>query len=223
MFRKSIVSVVILAAIFVCVAPAQAINRTVIRYNTFSVYGGLTQPIGSVSGTVFYDFSLNGREYDVAAKDLYQEGFHIGMNYGRVVKGHFMVTVGLRYTTHDVKNPIVSNGVSVTLPEIPTYRQYDLDVNLDYYFMNLRYSKFSPYFGFGTHPGLMVDVFEGYKNETDVTYGLSLNFGAEIKIYTDTKNGPYLTLASINNWNFAGVNRRPRHLNIGGGLRYYFR
>ncbi len=224
MFRKCIVSVVILVAVLVCVAPAQAIERTVIRYNTLCVYGGLSQPIGTNNGTVFYNFSDgSGRQFNVDSKDLYEEGFHLGSNYGKIVGGHWMVTLGFRYTSHEVKDPIVGDGIAVSLPERPTYRQYDVDLNLDYYFMNLRYSTFSPYFGLGIHPGVQADHFKAFKDEYDATFALGLNFGAEVKIYTDRKNGPYLTLASINNWNFLATSDRPRHLNIGGGLRYYFR
>ena len=126
--------------------------------------------------------------------------------------------LGFRFTDHNVKD---------IFAEIPaqdiTYRQYDLEFNVNYLLNNLARTFWSPYVGIGAQAGFTSLSEKGADDQSDLKFALSLNFGVDFKIWGEPKNRSFVTLSSINSLNFLGSDNRPQYLNIGGGLRYYFR
>lgn len=247
MLKKLTISFVILSAILFSASESDAAIRKVAKqYNFISVYGGFSKPHGQYDGLTWEKF-FGFRDID--GDEIYDNTFHFGVNYGALVKGHFMYSLGFRYTKHAVKDTVYlardvfdpADGFYydyfndyTSLDQ--TIGQFDFEVDINYMPLDLDNSRFSPYFGIGGKMGITNTRFNGlfydatddiyyeFENENDFTFNFNLNFGAEFVLWQSTGGKPgFVTLASINSYDLLSNDDKPRYLNIGGALKYYFR
>jgi len=212
-------------AILLGFAAAQAIERVAPSFYMVEGYGGYAAPIGSYTGTAVSDFTYSGRLYEAEGSDIYDDGFGMGATYGKLIRGHWLASVGLRYIRHNAKDTIVIEGENFgfIMPETPTYSQWDFDINANYQFLNPQFSPVAPYLGVGVHPGVTAGTFRVFDAEYEFNIALGVNFGADFKIWSASDNRAFVTLSSINSLDIVSSGTRPRHLNVGGGLRYFFK
>ena len=214
-------TVVLLALVFAVSSFAEAgIKRVARRWNVIDFYGGYARPHGEYGAMGDLPFTdQSGHPINLRADEWLDETYFLGFDYGTLYKAHLMYMIGFRFTDHNVKD------VFRDIPQKDIrYRQYDLEFNANYMFNDLSKLFWSPYVGVGAQAGFTSFSIKGAGNdESQLKFALSLNFGVDFKIWTAPKGRSFVTLSSINNLNFLGSDDRPVYLNIGGGLRYYFR
>lgn len=246
MFKKLTYSLIILSILLISVPKTEAaIQKVAKKYNFISVYGGYSNPYGQYDGLTWEKF-LGYKNID--ADEIYDNSFHFGVKYGSVIKGHYSIDLGFRYTKHAVKDTVYlardvydpSDGFVYDYFNDYTsldqrIGQFDFELDLNYLFMDLDKSLFTPYVGIGGKMGITNTHFNGlfydeaedtyyeFENENDFTFNINLNFGAEFKIWQAQYNRSFVTLASINSLDLLSNDDKPRYLNIGGALKYYFR
>ena len=225
MFR--IIKLFILVAGCLALLPIEnvnAITRAARTVNFVEFYGGSSMPTGTYTGLPDYDFIINGSLVDVDAEDVYDNSFHFGLGYGQLRGSHLLFSLGFRYTKHDVEKIIPISADTVVLVDSSTnYNQFDLDFNLNYMITDITKSPFAPYVGVGVQAGILSISSSGFRTDNEAMLSLSLNFGGDIKIWSAADGLSLLTLSSINRYDFYGSNQKPRYLNLGAGLKYYFR
>ena len=196
-----------------------AIRRIPASYNMLNFYGGYSTPHGEYGEVGLVQFVDNfDRPIEIDADEAFDGTFHFGFDYGTLRAKRFLVLIGFRYTEHAVQQWILD------VPPVDfNYRQYDLEFNANYYLVDLTTQMASPYIGAGFQAGMTSTEPDGYDSETDIKVALSLNFGADLKIFQAPNNRSFVTLASMNNYNLVGSDDRPNYLNIGGAIRYWFR
>ncbi|MEE8404865.1 MAG: hypothetical protein V3S17_05700 [candidate division Zixibacteria bacterium] len=225
MFR--ITKIFILVAGCLALLPIEnvsAITRTARTFSFVEFYAGSSMPQGTYNGLPDYNFIINGRLVDVDAEDVYDNSYHFGLGYGQLRGSHLLFSLGFKYTRHDVENIIPISIDTVVLVDSSTnYNQFDLDFNLNYMITDITKSPFAPYVGVGVQAGLLSISGGGFQSQNEVMLGLRLNFGGDFKIWSAKDGTSLLTLSSINSYDFYGSNQKPKYLNLGAGLRYYFR
>ncbi|MCH8027358.1 MAG: hypothetical protein IID63_04465 [candidate division Zixibacteria bacterium] len=225
MFRIAKLFIIVAAALALLpIENVSAITRTTRTLNFVEFYAGSSMPQGTYTGLPDYDFIINGSLVDVDAKDVYDNSYHFGLSYGQLRGSHLLFSLGFKYTKHDVKNIIPISIDTVVLVDSSTnYNQFDLDFNLNYMITDITKSPFAPYVGIGVQAGLLSISGGGFQSQNEVMLGLRLNFGGDLKIWSAKDGTSLLTLSSINSYDFYGSNQKPKYLNLGVGLRYYFR
>ncbi len=207
-----------IAVLFVLVLAAGsstfAIQRVAPKWSFTEGYGGSASPLGSYDNIAGVPIE-GGFEYD--AEDAYDPSYYIGFNYGQLRNGHLLMSVGFRYTKVNVDD---DREFTFGRPKVA---MYDLEMNLNWNFMDLKYSPWTPYFGLGFHGGFVRQNYRDFADEYETTMDLGLNFGADVKVWTSSDSRAFVTLSSINSWTFVASEERPRSLNIGGGLKYFFK
>ena len=233
MYRYGVYVVAALASLL-ATGSSQAIQKVAPRLEFIDFGGGWTLPTGEYDGTVIGDFTLDGYRYDVDADKVYDEGFHFKFGVGRVQRGHLQTAIGFAYTRHDIRNPIVvRRGDEVvtfswtyggtTLVRDLAHNQYDLVLNVNWLINDMQYQTWSPFVGLGFQAGLSGVSGEDVETEWDGNVALSLNFGVEIGLWAQRGGETFVSLVSDNSWNFVSSSDRPRYLQLGGLLRYYFK
>ena len=225
MFRIAKLFIIVAAALALLpIENVSAITRTTRTLNFVEFYAGSSMPQGTYTGLPDYNFIINGSLVDVDAKDVYDNSFHFGLSYGQLRGPHLLYSLGFKYTRHNVKNIIPISVDTVVLVDSSTnYNQFDLDFNLNYMITDITKSPFAPYVGIGVQAGLLSISGGGFQSQNEVMLGLRLNFGADFKIWSAKDGTSLLTLSSLNSYDFYGSNQKPKYLNLGVGLRYYFR
>ena len=221
-----------LVAVMMLATVADArLDRVARRHSVFSMYGGYATPHGSYDklGSVLFTDEF-GQRVQIDADQFLDDTYFIGFELGRLVAGQFMGTVGFRYTDMQLKEGSTftfgSSGSSVSLPSFAlNYSQYDLTMDLNYLIADISRQPIAPYVGGGIWAGwtrLSSDQATTYVNDDEFSIGLNLNFGCDVKL-TEMDRGGFLTLSSMNSVNLLASDDRPRYLNLGIGLKYYFR
>ena len=220
-------TVVLLALVFAVSSLAEAgIKRVTRRWNVIETYGGYSSPIGSYHTIGTIDFVNNsGLLVDIDADRVYDPTFHLGITYGQLRRGHLLYSIGFTYTKIETLDTfVVDPTVSyIFIPVKPSFNQYDIDFNCNFLATNIAKAPIAPYVGIGFHGGITSQTAPGYDSENWLTLATSLNFGADFKLWGDLKNRSFVTLSSINRVDILGSDQRPRYLNFGIGLKYYFR
>jgi len=228
-FRIPLLLALILPAL--CLPAEGAIVRVAKRYYTLDVSGGASTPVGKYDGFVdFVDFfDAEGRPVDVDADVLYDPTFHLGINYGQLRNDRMLLTLGFRWTKIEFTNigglnTVGREGLPIFFEaKKPNVNQYDLDINFNYLFAAIAKQTFAPYVGVGFRAGFTAVTAKGFSSETRLNTVLCGNFGAELKLWEQAKKRSFLTLASVNSYDLFSSGGRPKYLNIGGALKYYFR
>jgi len=214
------------AILLICIISSDAlgISRVARRLNLLEVYGGVGIPSGEYGGLPDIPFVINSRNVDVKADDIYGSAFHFGVAYGQLKNRHFLVSVGFQFTNHAVEDTIpLKLDTILILPDGLKIRQYDLTLNLNYFFLDLNEQSWSPYFGVGFQAGIASISFNDFPTENEFGTSIGFNFGADLRLWQEAGERSTVTLSSINTWNFVTSNDRPAYLQIGGGIRYWFR
>ena len=218
-----------LAILLICIISSDAlgISRVARRLNLMEIYGGVGMPSGEYDGFPGLPFEINSRRADAKADDIYGSAFHFGITYGQLRNRHILVSVGFQFTENAVEDAIPLSLDTMLFIFTPwdgfKIRQYDLTFNLNYFLLDLNEQSWSPYFGIGFQAGIASLSFDDFPTENEFTTSLGFNFGADLRLWQDPGERSMVTLSSINTWNFVTSNDRPAYLQIGGGIRYWFR
>lgn len=215
-----------LLCILAVASQAFAITRVARSQNWIEAYAGGGTPTGQYNGLPGLaegDFIINNALVDVDGGDVYDNSFHFGLAYGRTQGKHFSMSFGFRFTNHSLQDTIpLTTDTVLLVPDDLTLRQYDLELDVYYYPLDLNRSYVNPYVGLGVKGGITSADIKGFDSENDLTGGLCLNFGLEVTLWRDPGRAS-VALASVNSWDFLASGDRPRYLNFGGALKYYFR
>lgn len=224
-----------LLLIFALGSTSQAITRVARKLYVIDLFSGYGSPVGNYSAIPGDDFYYDGAIHEFPADQVYDGSFHIGIDYGQLWANHLLTQVGFRYVHHNLKDTIGNARDAFYYNTKPKLNQYDLDLNFNYLVTNIYETFGSPYVGLGLHGGITNVSTEGIvvsgeegdivtsSSQNELTFAMSLNFGAEFKVFTAPSGKSFVTLASVNSWDFVSTNDRPKYLNIGGAIRYYFR
>lgn len=205
-------------------APADgSMVRVARRYTFVDFYGGYSSPVGDYGGIGVIDFrNSRDQQVDLPADEVYDPTFHIGFNYGQLRNNHMQMAVGFRYTKvnqHD--SFLAEDQVLAFAPEKPSVNQFDLEFDFNYLLTNITETWAAPYAGVGVRGGLTSFSADGVETESEINLGVSINFGAEVKLWQDPGRG-FVTFASVNSYDFWASGEKPRFFNIGGAVKYYF-
>ena len=221
--RKLILLIAIFALGMTAIAEA-GISRVARRYNFVQFYGSYSQPVGEHDQlfiTNFIDFS--GRSVDIDADQLYDPSYQIGFSYGQLRNDHIAFSLGFTYTDIEMVDSIAADNEIFVPGADPSLNQYDLDFDLNYLFSNPAQSKIAPFVGLGFHGGITSLTAKGFESENEVTLALGVNLGADFVIWEASDNRSFVTLSTVNEFQVLASDARPRYLNLGIGLKYYFR
>lgn len=216
------------ALILACAGATQAITRVAPKMNVLEFHGGVGMPQGTYDELVGTEFLFDPNErVEFDADQVYDNGFYMGLGYGRVFGGHWNAVFGFDFAQCNVKDPIEKTiGIyqySIDFTEPPTWRSYDLSARVLYGLFDLVESPASPYLGVGLTGGLSTLSAKGFDNQSNATYAVSAEFGLDVKLWHDVEERSLMTLSSINSYEFAASGDRARLLRIGLGIKYFFR
>ena len=221
--RKSFFLSLVLAALIVGAAvETEAVTRVKRPWSVlaFSAGGGL--PWGQYDGLQPFDFIINYRPVDVEADSVYETAFYLGASYGQQVGRRFLVSVGFRYTGIAVRDTIpLSVDTIMIMDPLLSWNQYDVDVDVNMYLADPSAALLAPYLGLGVNAGFNTVGGRGFQTETRATAALSLNLGFDLRLFGNRRS--FVTLSSANTWNLAASDDRPRYINIGAALKYWFK
>jgi hypothetical protein len=233
--------VAVLAFMFAAPAGQAGISRVAKRLNMIDFYAGGSMATGKYGGLgqTHWDDLANAffPNPKVDGSNLYGSSYHLGFDYGQLRYNHLLLAVGFRYTKVELKDSV---RIPFEDPEAVHWLRgdfysgvnlYDLSFDMNYFLTNATTSTFSPYVGLGLKAGLMVfstdarDEESGleYADENELKFTTSLNFGADMRVYSAPSGRSFATISSVNSWDILGTGGRPRYLNIGGAIKYYFR
>ena len=209
----------------IVVGTASGVARVAKRYTTLELLGGSSSPVGTFDGIGPYDFDDDdGRRYELDAANVYDPSAHFGITLGRLFNHQMWLGVGFRYTRPaPVDTFFVDDSNYFYIADPPTFNQYDLDVNFNYLFTDISQKRFAPFVGAGFRAGLTSFGYEGWDSEAEVNLALAVNGGIEVKLFETTAKRSFVTLVSSNSYEYWVSGNRPRYLNIGLALKYYYR
>ena len=234
MKKQTLVTILSFFIISVMAVESQAVTKVARKLNFLSFYAGSSQIHGEYTGLPFLKFNAGGEEIVVDGDEIYDDGFHLGVQYGNLIGKNLSVAIGFRYTRHNLKDTIY------VLRDVPfggdvidffytfdgyelTLSQYDFETDFNYMLTDPVTNIFSPYIGLGLKAGLSNGDFPGFEAENDFTVSLNFNFGADLKVWQSNDKTDFITLSSVNSYDIFSNDNKARYLNIGGALKYYFR
>lgn len=223
--RKSLVLTIVLA--IGLGGSASAIQRVAAKVGVLEFRVGYAMPQGSHWGLTGAPFETSTQvPLKGDATDIYKDGFNLGIAYGQILNKHWLISLGFDYTRNKVKDPIVLRIGDATytdnFPEERTYQRYDLSFRSGYFLNNPVRHAWTPYFGVAALVGLSTLSIPGHETNSEFDFGMSLDFGLDFKIWAEPDSRTFVTLSSINSWNFLSTKERVSHLQIGGGIKYFF-
>jgi hypothetical protein len=173
--------------------------------------------------TPFGNYSAIGPQpiddvFSYPASDIYDPTFHVGMNIGQLSATRMYFGFGFQYT----KINIDERNFELT-PSDMTFHQWDINLDANFYPVSPKDEPVTPFVGPGLSFGITSQRAPGFRSESQLNLGLNVNFGLDLKIWEAPDNRSLITVSSINSWTVVSGGDRPRFLNIGGGLRYFFR
>ncbi len=206
-------------------ATSFGIVRVSKSYNYLQFYGGYAQAVGKYDHINEWNFfDENRRIVELNADKVYDPTYSFAVSYGQV-RGRLGLDFGFHYTR--VKTPdtffVSQNYFNLLTPETPRFDLYDADLNVNLFLMDPWESIVAPYLGVGFHGGLISATGRIIDTKSDLVFGMGINFGADLKIWTAPSDAAYMTISSVNEYQILGSELRPRYLNIGGAIKYYFR
>jgi hypothetical protein len=223
MNRFTRIAALSLLLMFALGSTSQAITRVAKKLYVVDISSGYGSPVGDYDGIPGDDFVIDGVLYKFPADQVYDGAFWLSTNYGMVFADHLLISAGIRYTHHNLKDTIGNREFAFSYVYPLRLNQWDLDLDFNYQPVSIYESFATPYVGLGFFGGITNISAEGFESRNELTLGARLNFGAELKVFTAPSKKSFVTLASVNSWDFAATNDRPRYLNIGGAIKYYFR
>jgi len=217
----------VLILVLIGVSSSLAIQKVAPRLNVVDIYGGYSAPLGEYDSYILYDFTYDDKTFEFEGSDIYKSSFHLGVDYGQVINRHWLASIGFCYGSsnyfEDTLWAPLPDTVGFRMPRDSKFRQYDISFDLHYLVNDLTEQLWSPYVGASVAAGMSGVVLRDFENEYNATIALSLDFGLDVKLWTAPDKRSFVTLASINSWDFLTSGARPKYLQIGGGIKYYFR
>ena len=132
-----------------------------------------------------------------------------------------LMSLGFQYTDFNAKDSITTiDSIDIEATGIKM-RQYDATIDMNFLIFDITQSFVSPYVGVGIATGLTSTSSPGRGTTTKWRTAGRINAGFEIAFASSQQSKT--TIASINSWDFAASNGRPREYYIGFGLRFWFR
>ena len=202
-----------------------AIERVPGRMNYLEIRSGYAMPLGDYTGLPGVPFvDQDGFPVSIEGTNVYKDGVSFGVGYGQVFGGKWIAGASFEYARNAVKDPIIQPGFApVSFPKESAYNHYAIVLNWAYAPLDLRDQSWSPYFGPSVSLGLASLSAPGYVTEYQTDFGLDLAFGMDFRVWQSADNRSMVALSSINSWNFVATSDRVSHLQIGGGLKYFFK
>ncbi|MEW5795539.1 MAG: hypothetical protein AB1772_04180 [Candidatus Zixiibacteriota bacterium] len=215
----------VLALVVGVAGQSWGIQRVAARFAYLELRFAYAMPQGEYDGLPGSEFETNdGYGLEIDGTHIYEDGYSFGLAYGRLFEGKWALGAGFEYARHRVKNPIVVPGFEpVRFPERSTYHHYAIALRATYSPLDLKESGWSPYLGPAATFGLAALTSPGYITEYEADFGLDIEFGLDVTLWQAADNRSFLALSSINSWNFLATDDRVSHLQIGGGIRYFFK
>ncbi len=209
----------------IAVGTASGVARVAKRYTTLEFLGGYSTPVGQFDGIGPFNFDDDaGRRFEIDAANVYDPSAHFGITLGRLFNRKMWLGVGFRYTRPaPVDTFFVDDFNYFYIADPPTFNQYDLDVSFHYLFTDISQQRLAPYIGAGMRAGLTSFGYEGWDSEAEVNLALAVNGGIEVKLLETTAKRTFLTVVSNNSYEYWVSGNRPRYLNLGLALKYYYR
>jgi len=233
MLRNRLLSLTIMIAILICGgSDIGAVTKVPARVNVMEFYGGASTAHGSygeIRGVEWKEiFRFPGPNPSIDADNIFASSFNLGIGYGRLRNDHVLTSVGFRYTRVELDDVVIVRSDEVDLglvgPDSAINENlYDITFDLNYFLNNITKKTWSPYVGVGFKGGLMVFSQEGFASQTDIKFSSAVNFGLDLKLWNDKANRTQVVLSSTNSFDFWATGNRPKYLNFGVGLKYYFR
>lgn len=202
------------------------ISRVARRLNVVELHASYAHPVGSYDHISIINFeNSQGRIVDLDADKVYDPTLSVGLTYGQLRGNHFLYSIGFCYThIRTLDSFYVEPGLAwIFQPETPTFNQYDIDFNLNYFLSNPSVAVLAPFFGVGFHGGITSETGDLIESENEVTVALGVNFGVDLTVWKAKDGRSLLTLSSVNEYQVAASDDRPRYLNVGIGVKYYYR
>lgn len=213
--RQTIALLLILALICsIMPGSATAVTKIPKHLNFLSVFGGNSSPVGTVEGIPGHQFTGPGVIYEVNTSYVYGDAAYFGFDYGQVYFRHLSLSVGFSYIGHKFSELVYDPA--------PKLKQYDFTVKTHYLLNDLRTNRWTPYVGLSLLSGFTTVDWDDIENENRLTLALGFDFGAEAKIHKFSHSKGFITIASVNNYNFVTTGDRPQYLHFGGAIKYYY-
>ncbi|KAA3633350.1 MAG: hypothetical protein DWP97_09360 [Calditrichaeota bacterium] len=223
--KQSRLIILSITAILLLSSQVFAIKRVAARYSFVSFEIGSNLPQGNADYTGVGSYRIPSYDYlSLDGSDYYDGAIHFGINYGKTVNSNQQYSIGIsfeRVNLDESLNYYFTGGI----PDFEHRKLslYGLNFAYNYHFLSPVENSFSPYVGVGFKSGIFVNSLKGFESESEIVYAFGLNFGADIRIMEDKNDRGFLTLSSVNQYQFSGSDSRPKYLTVGGALKYYFR
>ena len=214
MTMKSRLIFVLLFILTVAALPTQAVDRVPRSIYVFGVHAGWSGPFGDYSAIGPY---VIDPYQTFSASDLFNSTYHMGMEIGRLTGENLYTGLGIRYTK------IETDRVWGIVPPEVKFHQFDVNLDVSFYPVSPLQESVSPYFGPGLGLGFTTQSVRGYRSESQFNVSLNLNFGVDFRVWKATDGRSLITLSSVNSANILATGDRPKFVNIGGALKYFFR
>lgn len=227
---------VALIGLFILGSVSQAaIRRVPARLSMMEIYGGYSQPMGTVEGVmtnidygnigITDKFLSNGRIVQIDAEDTYDPSFYVGFKLGSTFAERLLGKIGLQYSKFNVVDSIFFplDSVLDLSSDSLSFHQVDVSFDVNAYLLNPLHAVVNPYVGIGLQAGVI--GIKSWSSGTDYRGNIatSLNFGLDLKIATSASGRTFWVLASDNRWDFYASNDRPKQLQIGAAIRVFLR
>lgn len=206
------------ALLVLALSSSHALTQEARSLYVTGMHVGYSSPFGNYNGIGSFEWTGGS----LTASELLDPTYHVGLEIGKVSNDHLLAGIGFRYTKINV-NDAIGDYLTPIDTSILRFNQYDINLDCNYYLTNLYEESLSPYFGGELIAGFTSFAPPGFRSETKFSFGVAVNFGLDMKVWSAADKRSFITLASINSWQLAAGGNRPRYLNIGGGLRYFFR
>lgn len=218
MLRKVLAFSILTAVLIIpCTTPQAAIVKVARRINVIDFYGGYAHPWGDYKRlSILPLVNSQGIPVELSADEAYDPTYFFGFSYGQLRNDRLLYSLGFRWTHINVEDDL-----EFTVSR-PTLNQYDLDFNLNYFFTNPSVSSVSPYVGLAFHGGVH-SYSDRLVDESEVTLAGGINFGADFRVWSSPSGRSFVALSSVNEWLYAASDERPKYLNLGAAIKYYFR
>jgi hypothetical protein len=213
------------ALVLLMAGQIMAIERVPARFGYIVTGFGFAMPQGDYDGFPNRDFvSDSGAAVTIDGSNLYKDGLSFTLGYGQLIGSRWLFGVCFDYSRHQVKDPVAQPGYEpVSFPKKSTYSHYAIAVRPSFAPLDVRESGWTPFVGSSFTFGLASMTAPGYVSEYEATFGMDIDFGADVRLWEASDSRSFLTLSSLNSWNFLSTGTRVSQLQIGGGLRYFFK
>ncbi len=223
MYRYVRVIVLGLALVAVAASQSAAVSRVTRHLNVIEFFGGYSTPHGSYDHIGVIDFvDQNNFPTEVDGSTLYDGSFHLGIGFGQLWANHFLPSVKFQFT-HIEPSRYTQSIYLDQYGVNPKFNQWDARFALDYQFADLNNSMFTPYVGASFAAGVTSLHGLGFDSHNETDVALSLDFGAEFRIWDAPNGRSFVTFASANSYDLVSSGYRPRMLNLGAALKIYMR